>query len=1133
MKENGQLWLEDFLVKRDLKSPNGMELYRYRTSEKEFLKIETILRNWLEDWPHSSNLADLSDTPLFAQLFVLYASEWWRRRYDGTGVAWEPIIADLRCSHAAWSPQQRSRCVESGLIRWRCSVRQQGAYRFILSIALQGGLPMRLLAEGRGRLGKLLKRILYLCSDIAGDEVRREATVCEQDIYGWIESLQKMLPKSFRQPVIFYLLTEIIITVLRLKIEAKLEKSEEALQQLDHFIPGWRNQFPLPLEDDHAQGLIAQLLRDAAEVTVAKTSVSPFIVERTLENDNGEWRLVSSIILPESIETARLAEFFSVDVQMLPRQADLSLTAGEKVYTAKMRRIAGKESFRMMRHFPDILDLSAGLDHVMQIDQTDGNSWCGMAHRGDELDDDLPWVFSARSGHLFIKQGSGKIAEPEAQIVVPAHWQIETADEQSSCTLQGELRIFNRAVWQIRGKIQVTGAEGERFNFQTGRADAAQLSYFWKGEPLWLDFRSPARAFRGLPKLLAISAEGVSKEVGGKPEFTVLGSKGLNVNLGPVLGQYREGKEIQCRARMVLLPGEACVDIQGNDALSGTVHLHHWGCSQARTLTPGVRIKTEKEDHSFSLHASLESNVRTPQQIELELFWPHSTTPARLAMPYPAKGARAFSIDGEEWSSGSRISLMQLLGARIAIHAPSYSHAELVLRSDYDNSSRTFSLSRAVHSSQMLVRLHHFEEPIHHMLSMSNKLDTRVAVTVILDGGEIFSLLVSRYQGHLKPDMGLACLNDTTLKALDHETLGRIRVLACNLVSNGTQVVELEQRTSEGIHVGIWPFGEDDRDAGPWLLYPHEETPVALRPLLMTVPGKLPDDEMVDRGLAGILCKWDERLRMVALTQFVEEIAGDYLHQGWEEVEQWAARFGHLSLTSFDLWRVFAGSASGMAALAYRLGDISQNFLQKFAIEMPFCWTTISYRDWKLAMVNLRNQCEQIYSSEIWQAVFTARLSSVGDKFTGEYPELRYLLGLASANFDENGQQMVVGLQFGIGPQAENDLFQGETCKKQQLFHRHADEEWPGGLQDVLRQARNHPVYSRYICSTRHGFKDPVINLPLLLAVQCASGDTGEWFKNRELISMLQHCRAFDLGWFEEAFNSTIARCLADNFLQL
>ncbi|PID72237.1 MAG: hypothetical protein CSB34_03305 [Desulfobulbus propionicus] len=533
-------------------------------------------------------------------------------------------------------PQQRSHCVEMGLQRWQCRVRRQGGYRFILSIALQGGLPMRLVAEGRGRLGKLLKRILHLCSDISGESCQGSVELREQDIFGWVESLERMLPKSFRQPVIYHLLTEIIVTVLRLKTAAELTSSEDALIKLETQVPNWRDQFPLPLEDAHAQGLIAQLLRDAAEVVVTTASGSPFIVGRSLESGEQGWRLVSSLMLQESIDAAHLAGFFAVDVDMLPRQINLSLSAGEKTHTARLRRIAGKNRFRLLHHFPDILGVSASRDHMMHIDLADGSNWCGLAHHGEELDKELPWVFSAYNDHPFIKQGGGKIAETEAQLALPADWQVGVMDEDSSCQQVGILRDVERTVWQIRGKVTACSEQGETFRFQTGRADATQTSYYWKGEPFWLDFRSPGRAFRGLPELFAVSAEGTTKKVNGKPEFSVLGSKGLESPLGPVMGQYRKGKEIQSRTRMDLSPQEASVEIQGNDAVSGTISLHHWGCSLAKTLTPGLRLDTEKADHSLILQTSLDADVRTPAKLDLEVFWPHSTTPVRLSLPYPA-----------------------------------------------------------------------------------------------------------------------------------------------------------------------------------------------------------------------------------------------------------------------------------------------------------------------------------------------------------------------------------------------------------------------------------------------------------------------------------------------------------------
>ena len=83
-------------------------------------------------------------------------------------------------------------------------------------------------------------------------------------------------------------------------------------------------------------------------------------------------------------------------------------------------------------------------------------------------------------------------------------------------------------------------------------------------------------------------------------------------------------------------------------------------------------------------------------------------------------------------------------------------------------------------------------------------------------------------------------------------------------------------------------------------------------------------------------------------------MAVDFFHEGWDEVEQWGEKLGHLSLTTFDLWRIFARSSSGMAALAFRLSHLPWEFVRKFPIELPFCWEAVTYQDWKQAIENLR-----------------------------------------------------------------------------------------------------------------------------------------------------------------------------------
>lgn len=1130
MKEECRTWLTGFFEQRhNLAHPDGRDLYRYRTTEYEFQQVEVLLRNWVASFSNDESLARLADDWLFSRLFVLYASEWWRRHYNGAGIAWDPVLAGLKVNTDSWTPQQRSRCVQAGLESWGVRVRQHGGYRYILSIALQGGLPLRLLAEGRGGLGKLLKRVLYLAGHAAHDN-QGNSSISEQDFYGWIESLQGMLPRSYRQPAIFILLSDIVVTVLKLKQKAELTSSADAIDRLNRHVPGWRDLFSLPFEDDHAQGLIAQLLQDAAEVTLKK-AFSAFLLERSLEKSETGWRLTSTLQLADAIEIKKLTDFFNLPDEEMPRHANLLLKAGEKKQIVALRRMAGHDKYRAMEQFPDILDTHAVQDHVLNFSLPDGRSWHEMVHRGEELDEELPWIFSAGSDYQFLKQGSGKIDKPEALVALPDHWHMTSEDENTKILKQGELPISTRTIWHVKGQATATNDQAEQFQFRTGRADASETSFIWKGKPAWYEFLSPPRAFRGEPDLYTLNSEGFIKPVSGAPDFQLLGNKGIDFPMGSVVGRYPATGAPQCRTRMVLLPEKATMEIDGHDACSGSILFKHWGVNHACILTPDVQFSVEKQKANLMLHLCVAPEKIIPEHVEVEVFWALSTVPARLSVPFPAKGARAFSITGEELKTGTHISVRQLLGARIIIHSAKYNtHAELVLHSSTDNTSCGFNIRRTEQALQMNLRLQDYEESIRHMLASDEQLDSRINIQILLDGSEIFSLWVRRYEGALEPDesRSCACLSDAMRHALDPEALGAIRVLACNLIRDNERVVELTQLSSEGVPVGRWPFTAENPTPGPWFLFPHPDTPATIRPLLMNVKGDVQGDSMMTIAMN----HGNYHQRQMRMSEALDLLSEDYLHEGWDEVEQWAEQLGHLSLTAFDLWPCFARVSPHMAALAFRLGGISRDFIRQFAVELPFSWEAVTYRDWKQAIMNLRNQCEQRFEPELWETVFNSQLKYVTDKLIVDSPALQFVLGIASVSFVEGAQQEIVGLQYGIGPQAASDLFAGDSCLLQKLIHRHAHGQWPGGFKKQINEARKHPVYAKYLCPDSFGFRDPVINIPLLLAVQCAVGETAPWLHESYFISMLRTCRSFDPDWFIDAYNLTIARCLADNVFQ-
>lgn len=320
-------WKSNLLRNRELKAPDGRHLYAYRLKSGEFHSLETLLKNRLAHHQQAGyqlgygrpvSLGLISEQVSgFPALFVLYAAEWWRQRYDGSGWSWQPILRNLGVNPEDWNASERSTCITKGLQDWGLSPRESGGLRYLGTIALHGGLPMRLLAEARGGVGNLLRGVLK-------EAARSKVTV--HDLQGWVQSLEGYLPRTYRQPEIHVLLAQVVATVLRLKEEAELTQSDDAIARLEQRVPSWRERFPLPVNDANARGLIEQLIRDAAAARIERQAVL-FRVERALEQDSdGLWHLRSSLILPDkdNIESAKLERLFAEEPNGLPRLLDMT-----------------------------------------------------------------------------------------------------------------------------------------------------------------------------------------------------------------------------------------------------------------------------------------------------------------------------------------------------------------------------------------------------------------------------------------------------------------------------------------------------------------------------------------------------------------------------------------------------------------------------------------------------------------------------------------------------------------------------------------------------------------------------------------------------------------------------------------
>lgn len=1117
MTENNQFvgfgeWKSDLLSRHQLTRPDGRNLYQYRLTESEFDDLEKLLRNWLG---HLSqlDLSQISRLKGFPGLFVLYAAEWWRRRFDGSHWSWDPILRAIRAEPEEWSALQRGECVRLGLQEWDLSPREHGGLRFLGTVAVQAGLPLRLLAQAQGKIGQLLRQVLQQAGN---------SSVTHADLLAWVESLQGNLPKSYRQAVVYTLLADVAWIVLRLKEEAQLTSSTDAILKLDQQVSGWRDRFPLPIEDVHAQGLIEQLVRDAASVCTERHA-TPLPVERQLMPDgNGAWSLQSSVALSDSIPAGQLAGFFAMAAENLPRMGELALVAGSCRLVTTIRRMAGHDSYRLERKPWWCAGALSAHEHVLHLSAPDGRVWSGVAPKGEALDEELPWVFSAEeASHRFVRQGSGSVAATEALVALPAGWEIRTIgdSEMSGC---GRLGSPDRALLRIRGEVEAHNGAGLSCRVRTGKGGSAEDSYEWRGQRVWLDFLSPAMAFKGLPDLYRTNEGGVVRKVDGALGWNWIGAPIAENGppIGPIAIRYPGTGEIKQRARIVVLPQNATLTMASRGATSGDIRLDNWEATAVRVLTDGVRHESRKTNGTLILSLNVSQAARTPERVEIEVFWRQSTTPVRLTVPFPGRGARAFDATGTELRPGSPLSVEQLSGVRLSIlNGGNNPHMMLEIESSHGR-LRRHELHALPGALGVDVRLQDYATDIQHLLSTDDSPDAKVRIALRISGSDAHWLDVTRYTAQLVRNNSEIELDYAGLAALAPEGIISLPVMALRLEQPGDEAIRLTARTSEGVATGVWTFSPEEREPGSWLIYLGPDAQLRCRPLLWTIRG----DVLAGSALAQAIGIADQKVREAALDAVIGELAANFLDPCWLQVEQLAGQIGHLPLANLDVWRRFARSARGMAALAIRFGTLPRGFLGRFDQELPFAWETVPFDAWAQAMESLRSQCTHSYGEVAGTRVFREHLDTRIKDMAAVHGALDYLLGVASANYFPEAKRHSQTLPH-IG--AGQRLFDGDSSLLMCLRQAHAEDDWPSDFNAILYQVRHQADVAHFLCPETFGAADGIINMPLLLAAQVATDQTDRWFADPGAIHVLRECRAFDPEWFDEAYNLTIAQCLS------
>jgi len=288
-------WVTSLLDRHDLKKPDGRPLFQYRISDSEFSELTDLLK--LSTIMGVKNIRKML---FWDAVFVIYASEWWRRYYNGQW-GWDGIFDSLGIDLDELSVGKRNILIETGLQRWRRPVRYHNGNRMFLgTVATEGGLPLNQLSGSGGWLKHVLQPVL------------RKHISRGIDISVLIDSYRDWIPNSYQSSEMTRILADIAEIVVMLRQEHQLMEKEEPLKWLDSNQPDWRELFPLPIDDESGRSLLKDLVDTVSTTEQDKQSKNPFEVERFLVRaESPSPELVAHLEMPTFVPLSSLGQDIS------------------------------------------------------------------------------------------------------------------------------------------------------------------------------------------------------------------------------------------------------------------------------------------------------------------------------------------------------------------------------------------------------------------------------------------------------------------------------------------------------------------------------------------------------------------------------------------------------------------------------------------------------------------------------------------------------------------------------------------------------------------------------------------------------------------------------------------------------
>lgn len=909
-------WLRDFFAARAMARPDGRPLFRYRMTDAEFDRANDVVLGLAG----AGRLAEPDERA--GALFVAWIAEWFRRDCATTHLRWDDPAPALLSPIPYPSKQKLTDC---GLRYWGRGLRHSAyAREFLLTLALEGGFPVRILADGaRGWLKDYLRAVL------------RRAVLSDAEGAAAVEPIAReesgRMRSSFRHDDFVALCAELVADLLALRRRAASEGRAAPLRnsiRLDAICPGWRDELPIYVPQDEA--LVAGLLNGLIDEDVAALTTEGVEARRYLVKRRDGWRAALQITadgetppnrLPTLTGRARVRAVASGELsrRLTGEIALFEPPAGDR------RRWRVRPSTRMGRLLDDF-PFAAPASVLLTAPDSPPQPWIwpgGEPRRSDLL------VFAVDDGATaqepllrFLKAGSTRSPARTLYALTPCDWEIEAAAEGAIVSVE-EAPALGRKLARLEGaaRLRSPGGDAPWFRVEPNA----------EGRDGELDLDSPIEpGFALADDARELVASGAAPRIregarqprsAGRGELFVRrpGERWAEL-AGPLRGaglvdlSWRDPvADIQIeKRRLVLAPRGARVSGLMRDASTGELRLDGLPGWTAASATPGCRLEAVDPE----LYA-VRFDARPAYRLRLWLRPPEGEG-FEAIVPMRGRDAVVALADGSILSSGRRIDVGALRGA-VAV-APVRSALRVVARG-----ARTGGMQFAVDGELALGAL---RGVIDETLASLPGQDDLVELEFVGDWRS--PIRVSRYRHDpLRVDGDL------------------VRRPASASADRPAPVARMiceprREHALEPVDAVSWRIPE--RCTGPCLVYLRDGADVVSRPAPALRPGPRGGEGALTAALA-IEDYLERQAAIEAALAGVARGASDPADLDW--LRDAAAHLNGLPASAFDALRLAAARPGALVHLLLAARDAEErSAVWSLQNELPFLWLALPLRAW-------------------------------------------------------------------------------------------------------------------------------------------------------------------------------------------